>query len=73
MILRDFSEAVRYFRRFESVDSIERVIDRLCENAADDKFRLMIMSAADHRRAEIANRQLFNPGEVPGWAWAAVE
>ncbi|QLI60493.1 hypothetical protein IBG34_23380 (plasmid) [Aeromonas media] len=71
--MKDFNEAVRYFRRFENSASIERIIDRLYDNATDDQARFMIMSAADHRRAEIANRRLFDPGAVPGWAWAAVE
>lgn len=70
--MKDFNEAVRYFRRFESITSIERVIERLCDNAGDDKAQLVIMAAADHRRAEIANKRLFDPGSVPRWAWAAV-
>lgn len=66
--MHDFNEAVRYF----SIASIERIIDRLCDNATDDNSRYIIMSAADHRRAEIASKRLFDPGLVPSWAWAAV-
>lgn len=71
--MNSFSEAVRYFRKFESIASLEKVIDRLSENARDDKERLVIIAAADHRRAEITNKRLFDPGSVPGWAWASVE
>lgn len=67
-----FDEAVRFFRKFDKIDSLERVSDRLQREAKTDEELRFIISAADHRRAEIANKRYFDPGCVPRWAWAAV-
>lgn len=70
--MKDFGEAVRYFRKFDKIASVDRVIEHVEHSKRDIKEKLIMISAADHRRAEIANQRVFNPGEVPGWAWAAV-
>jgi len=70
--MNGFDEAVRFFRKFDKTDSLERVADRLQREAKTDEELRFIISAADHRRAEIANKRYFDPGCVPRWAWAAV-
>lgn len=70
--MNGFDEAVRFFRKFDKLDSLEKVSERLQHEAKTNEELCFIISAADHRRAEIANKRYFDPGCVPRWAWGAV-
>lgn len=67
-----FDGAVRFFRKFDKLDSLDKISERLQHEAKTTEQVYFIISATDHRRAEITNKRYFDPGCVPQWAWAAV-
>lgn len=60
------------FRKCATLDSLERLYDKL-NYSIDDNDKLSNMyRAADHRRAELVARQLFDLGKVPKSVWSQV-
>ncbi|WP_223271351.1 Hha/YmoA family nucleoid-associated regulatory protein [Buttiauxella sp. B2] len=58
------------FRRCKCIDTLEKVYDRLVVKLSGDDFDAL-MSASDHRRAEIQHGKLWD--RVPASAWRNVE
>jgi hypothetical protein len=67
-----FDEFILKFRRFREIDSLDAVVPRMLGRCQDPKTEALIISAADHRRAEILAQKQFDPGKVPAYAWALI-
>lgn len=60
------------FRKCSSLDSLEKVYDKLNYSLTDDTEMSNMYRAADHRRAELVSGKLFDLGRVPKSLWAQV-
>jgi hypothetical protein len=67
-----FDDLIRKFRKFSDIGNLDRVVTRMVERSDSEHYGVAIISAADHRRAEILSKQIFNPGKVPAYAWSLV-
>ena len=57
------------FRKCSSADTLERVFERLLDKLSGTELEAM-MSASDHRRAELKHKRLWD--KVPASAWKNV-
>ncbi|ECO4312771.1 hypothetical protein AB0001_004768 [Salmonella enterica] len=57
------------FRRCACIETLEKVYERLLDKLSGEEFDAM-MSASDHRRAEIRHGKLWD--KVPASAWRNV-
>ena len=60
------------FRKCSSLDSLEKVYDKLNYSLTDDNEMSNMYRAADHRRAELVSGKLFELGRVPKSLWSQV-
>ncbi|WP_337261625.1 MULTISPECIES: transcription modulator YdgT [unclassified Serratia (in: enterobacteria)] len=60
------------FRKCSSLDSLEKVYDKLNYSITNDGEMSNMYRAADHRRAELVSGKLFDLGKVPKSLWAQV-
>lgn len=60
------------FRKCSSLDSLEKLYDKLNYSLTDDDQIANMYRAADHRRAELVAQQLFDLGKVPKSIWSQV-
>ncbi|WON78522.1 transcription modulator YdgT [Serratia sp. UGAL515B_01] len=60
------------FRKCSSLESLEKVYDKLNYSLVDDKEISNMYRAADHRRAELISGKLFDLGKIPKSLWAQV-
>ncbi len=67
-----FDDFILKFRRFHNIDSLDAVVPRMLDRCEDSITEALILSAADHRRAEIMAQKQFDPGKVPSYAWGLI-
>ncbi|MFI8415803.1 transcription modulator YdgT [Serratia sp. NPDC078593] len=60
------------FRKCSSLDSLEKVYDKLNYSIDNNKEMSNMYRAADHRRAELVSGRLFDLGKIPKTLWAQV-
>jgi predicted CoA-binding protein len=60
------------FRKCTSLDSVEKVYDKLNYSIDNDIEISNMYRAADHRRAELVAGKLFDLGKIPKTLWAQV-
>lgn len=60
------------FRKCSSLDSLEKVYDKLNYSLTNDLEMSNMYRAADHRRAELVSGKLFDLGKVPKLLWTQV-
>ncbi|HDJ1441780.1 TPA: oriC-binding nucleoid-associated protein [Serratia rubidaea] len=65
-------EYLMTFRKCSSLDSLERVYDKLHYSIDNDTEMGSMYRAADHRRAELVSGKLFDLGKIPKTLWARV-
>lgn len=68
----DFWSAVLAFRKYNSKETLETVVERKLTRGVSTAEELLILSAADHRRAELAAGKRFDAGKVPAHIWRLV-
>jgi hypothetical protein len=70
--MTDTLDYLMTFRKCTSLDSVEKVYDKL-NYSIDNYIEISNMyRAADHRRAELVAGKLFDLGKVPKTLWAQV-
>lgn len=67
-----FWDAVIAFRKYRNRETLETVVDRKLARGLSAPDELVLLSAADHRRAEIAARKNFDAGKIPAHIWRLV-
>lgn len=72
LIMTDTLEYLLTFRKCSSLDSLEKVYDKLNYSIENDTEMSNMYRAADHRRAELVAGKLFDLGKVPKTLWAQV-
>lgn len=72
LIMTDTLEYLLTFRKCSSLDSLEKVYDKLNYSIDNDTEMSNMYRAADHRRAELVAGKLFDLGKVPKTLWAQV-
>lgn len=65
-------EYLMTFRKCSSLDSLEKVYDKLHYSIDNDAEMGNMYRAADHRRAELVAGKLFDLGKIPKTLWARV-
>ncbi|MCR1000792.1 transcription modulator YdgT [Serratia rubidaea] len=65
-------EYLMTFRKCSSLDSLEKVYDKLHYSIDNDIEMGNMYRAADHRRAELVSGKLFDLGKIPKTLWARV-
>ncbi|KEY58079.1 transcription modulator YdgT [Serratia sp. DD3] len=60
------------FRKCSSLDSLEKLYDKLNYSLTDTNDVINMYRAADHRRAELVSGKLFDLGKIPKSMWAQV-
>ncbi|AVJ18215.1 transcription modulator YdgT [Serratia rhizosphaerae] len=65
-------EYLMTFRKCSSLDSLEKVYDKLHYSIDNDTEMSNMYRAADHRRAELVSGKLFDLGKIPKTLWARV-
>ncbi|MEB6336542.1 transcription modulator YdgT [Serratia rhizosphaerae] len=65
-------EYLMTFRKCSSLDSLEKVYDKLHYSIDNDTEMSNMYRAADHRRAELVSGKLFDLGHIPKTLWARV-
>ncbi|HEI8866189.1 transcription modulator YdgT [Serratia sp. AKBS12] len=60
------------FRKCSTLDSLEKVYDKLNYSINNDLEMSHMYRAADHRRAELVAGKLFDLGKVPKTLWTQV-
>ncbi|AML57986.1 H-NS/StpA-binding protein 2 [Serratia rubidaea] len=65
-------EYLMTFRKCSSLDSLEKVYDKLHYSIDNDTEMGNMYRAADHRRAELVSGKLFDLGKIPKTLWARV-
>lgn len=70
--MTDTLEYLLTFRKCSSLDSLEKVYDKLNYSIENDTEMSNMYRAADHRRAELVAGKLLDLGKVPKTLWAQV-
>ncbi|CAI1495227.1 H-NS/StpA-binding protein 2 [Serratia quinivorans] len=70
--MTDTLDYLMTFRKCTSLDSVEKVYDKLNYSIDNDIEISNMYRAADHRRAELVAGKLFDLGKVPKSLWAQV-
>lgn len=70
--MTDTLDYLMTFRKCTSLDSVEKVYDKLNHSIDNDIEISNMYRAADHRRAELVAGKLFDLGKVPKTLWAQV-
>lgn len=70
--MTDTLDYLMTFRKCTSLDSVEKVYDKLNYSIDNDIGISNMYRAADHRRAELVAGKLFDLGKVPKTLWAQV-
>ncbi|CAI0781639.1 MULTISPECIES: transcription modulator YdgT [Serratia] len=70
--MTDTLDYLMTFRKCTSLDSVEKVYDKLNYSLDNDIEISNMYRAADHRRAELVAGKLFDLGKVPKTLWAQV-
>ncbi|VEA66439.1 H-NS/StpA-binding protein 2 [Serratia plymuthica] len=70
--MTDIFDYLMTFRKCSSLDSVEKVYDKLNYSIDNDIEISNMYRAADHRRAELVAGKLFDLGKVPKTLWARV-
>jgi predicted CoA-binding protein len=70
--MNDTFDYLMTFRKCSSLDSVEKVYDKLNYSIDNDIEMSNMYRAADHRRAELIAGKLFDLGKVPKTLWAQV-
>ncbi|MGL4860259.1 MAG: transcription modulator YdgT [Enterobacteriaceae bacterium] len=60
------------FRKCSTLDSLEKLYDKLNYSISDNDLLSNMYRAADHRRAELVAHKLFDLGKVPKSVWSQV-
>jgi len=62
------------FRKITTLESLEKLFDRLNYSLSDNQEMINMYRAADHRRAEIVSGgRLYDLGQVPKTVWRFVQ
>ena len=69
MSYKTLTDAVIAFRKYANIETLETVVARKLERPCNLSDEIMILSAADHRRAEILACRNFDAGKVPAHVW----
>lgn len=67
-----FVDTVLAFRKYAKIETLELAVERKLSRVESLDDELMIISAADHRRAEIAVKKFFDAGKVPAYVWGLI-
>ena len=67
-----FWDAVIAFRKYRCRETLETVLERKLSRGLSVPDELVLLSAADHRRAELAAQKNFDAGKVPAHVWGLV-
>ena len=67
MTYESLTDAVIAFRKYANLETLEIVVARKLERVGTLPEEIMLLSAADHRRAELAACRNFDAGKVPSY------
>lgn len=67
-----FIDTIIAFRRYSKIETLEFAVERKLSRVESLDDELLIISAADHRRAEIAVKKFFDAGKVPAYVWGLI-
>lgn len=67
-----FIDTVIAFRKYSRIETLELAVERKLSRPQALQDELLIISAADHRRAEIATGKRYDAGKVPAYVWGLI-